>query len=330
MGSGRTPTTRCTLRRAERSRRSAWGAAALVAAAVGVSACHGRPVPPKASRANASEAQAPPPLAPLADAAQLREAGDAHWPQRDERSALEAAIAAYEQAYVAAPTDGVLAIRLAHGYAFLISAFLRPAGDRVVMQRTSARALVVAEMALRSSSPEFAGRLQREGPLEDAVALLQKGSVPALSAYVEALGAYASTRGQSTALFYAQRLKACIERLLVLDERYAAALPHRYMALWMSHVPAFVGGSTARARTHFRQALALSDNAPANLVAYAQFAENNAKERSALSRALLVAAQAPPPAPTATPVPTGDELVWGAAEERYSLREARRLVAPSR
>lgn len=247
--------------------------------------------------------------------------GNAAWPRRDERAQLEIALAAYERAYLLLPTDAALATKLSHGYFLLGHIFLRETNDKNGMHQAFGRGIVVAEMALRMSSAAFAARLARGEVVEEAIDSLERPAVAPLVAYTENAGAFAALRGRAASLFFAERLRATIERLLALDAHYGAALPHRFMAIWYARVPTFAGGSAARAQQEFAAALTMSHDAPVNMLAAVTFGRKAAAERQRLATWLQAGA------PMARPIDDADsaaddDLVYGAAEERLTLRQA--------
>lgn len=302
-------------------------AASLVAllAAVGTfCSCHRRAPPAAAAAASLSQAaqQAPPPLADVPSLEACLREGNTAWPQRDERAQLEVALAAYERAYLLLPTDAALATKLSHGYFLLGHVFLRETNDKNGMHQAFGRGIVVAEMALRMSSAAFAARLARGEVVEEAIDSLERTAVAPLVAYTENAGAFAALRGRAASLFFAERLRATIERLLTLDPHYGAALPHRFMAIWYARMPTFAGGSAARAQQELSCALSLSHDAPVNLLAAVTFARKPLAERARLLAWLRSPAPSAPARDTETDAAGDEDLVYGAAEERLTRRQA--------
>lgn len=259
-------------------------------------------------------------LPPMPTAQAALEQAVAAWPQRDEREPLERALGAFERAFLLSPTDADVAARLAHGYFLWGHQFLREAQDHAGMQKSFGRGVVVAEMGLRLASPAFAARLARGEAVEDAIEVLDAAAMAPLTAYTENMGALSAARGRASGLFFAERLRACIEKMLALDERFASALPHRFMAIWFERVPSFAGGSRKQAQHHFREALRLSSDSLENVVAANQFSSSPAPFRAAL----LAWGKAPLRA--GKNAPDGNEVVSGAAEYRVAERTALRLL----
>ena len=250
--------------------------------------CRPRAAPVAAPTAPALPAQngAPAAALPFVDAETLLAEAAPLWDARDEQDKLRGCIDRLEQAYVQRPNDAALAARLARAQFLLGHGHLRLAHDLPGMKRAFARGMLVGEQALRLASAPFRTAMDEGGNVEDALGAVDTPALDALTWYVANLGGFAAAKGSTTALFYAERLRCGIERLLALDEQYFYATPHRFMGIFLANVPAFAGGSLKRARLHFERALTLSPHYFDNALAYAG-AYAAAKHDRALYRQLV-------------------------------------------
>ncbi len=116
------------------------------------------------------------------------------------------------------------------------------------------------------SVPEF------ETLLEDA----NSGDVPILFTLGSAWAGYIQQNTSDwNAVAELGRVEAIMARVIALDEGYQYGQAHMYMGVLNSILPASLGGKPEVARSHFEQAVALSDGK--NLLAPVLFAEKYAR-----------------------------------------------------
>ena len=272
----RPPTPLSTSSLGLRLGRPLWLALCLVAA------CHRPRVAPAPVAAPTAAQKA----LPFVGAESRLEEADLLWCRRDDVEALRAFTDRVERALVQRPGEAQLASRLAHGYFLLGYAHLRPQHEVAQMKLAFERGMLAAEQALGESSAPFRTVMDGGGAIEDALAVVDSAGIDALTWYLGNLGGYAAAKGTTVALFYAERLRRGLDRLLVLDEGHHFATPLRFSAIFLARAPAFAGGSLKLAKVQFERALAL---APAYLDNAVAFAESyaRAKHDDALFASLL-------------------------------------------
>lgn len=272
----RSPTPWSETNPTSRHRRPLWLALCLVAA------CHQTRVAPAPTAAPAAAQQA----LPFVGAESLLQEAEDLWRRRNEVEALRAFTDRLERALVQRPGEAQLASRLAHAYFLLGYAHLRPQPEAAPRKHAFERGMLAAEQALGEASAPFRTVMDGGGAIEDALAVVDAAGIDALTWYVGNLGGYAAAKGSTVALFYAERLRRGLDRLLVLDESYHFGTPLRFSAIFLARAPAFAGGSLKLAKVQFERALALAPAYLDNAVAYAE-SYARAKHDDALFASLL-------------------------------------------
>lgn len=112
--------------------------------------------------------------------------------------------------------------------------------------------------------------------LEKALARAGRKDVPALYTLGTVWAGYIQIHsGDWNAVADLARVRALLERVIALDERYERGQAHMYLAVLDSLLPEALGGQPASAKAHFEQAIALSDGR--NLMAMVLYAERYAR-----------------------------------------------------
>lgn len=198
--------------------------------------------------------------------------GELSWRARADEGDVRDAIAAWESALEAGPTDAVLWARLARAQLFLATAFVAPDPAR----RDEARALyaaavVSAERSLLARTPGVARPLRSGRPFEAILSAFDVADVPALYVRTLALARWARASGGPVEAQLRTELRASMQRCAELAPRFDDAGPDRFLGEAWSTLPAYLGGDVLRAREHLSRALALAPQRADNHVAYALF-----------------------------------------------------------
>lgn len=203
--------------------------------------------------------------------------GDALWEQRDDQAQLEAALAAWELALAAKPTDVELLVKLARGSYLLSDGYFRADKERYL--ETFEKGVDYAERALTASSPEFEKRVRAGETVIKAVESVDAVGVPALYWYSSNLGKWAKAKGFTTLLGNKDTIKAIMERCLELDESYFYGGPHRYFGAYYAVAPSFAGGDLNKAKAHFDKSLEAAPDAVSTKVLMAENYAVKAQDR---------------------------------------------------
>jgi hypothetical protein len=148
--------------------------------------------------------------------------GDRLWLARGDKASLEAAIAAWERALAASPSDASLLVKLARARYFLADGHLR--GDQGAYLASLEKGVGFAERALGAASPAFASAVKDGDPVMEAVEMVGPEGVAALYWYATNLGKWSKATSFTVMLAHKDTYRAAMERCLALD---AGLLPRR-------------------------------------------------------------------------------------------------------
>jgi predicted anti-sigma-YlaC factor YlaD len=185
--------------------------------------------------------------------------------------ALPFAIKLYESLMVANP--GHLGLKLKTGslYIMYANAFLQtpalmlPESEFKMQEFNYKRAKNlylrgrdIVLSALEYKYPGFRQNLQKK-LFAQALTVTSKKDVPLLYwAGAGWLGAYAIDPFDMDLGMTLPAAAALMERILVLEENYAAGAIHEFYVLYYGSLPEYMGGSLQKARNHFQKAIAIS------------------------------------------------------------------------
>jgi tetratricopeptide (TPR) repeat protein len=211
-------------------------------------------------------------------------AGDKLWLGRDDRSALEGAIAAWERAVAVAPNDADTLVKLARARYFLADGFLR--GDLPAYLASLEQGVAFAERALAAASPAFAAAVKAGDPVIEAVEEVGAEGVPGLYWYATNLGKWSKGTSFTVMLANKDTYRAAMERCLALDPAFFHGGPDRYFGAFYAVAPSFAGGDLAKSEEHFHRALAAAPNYLATKVLMAENLAVKRQDRALYERLL--------------------------------------------
>jgi len=197
--------------------------------------------------------------------------GDAHWENRSDRDAVEAAIAVWEQA-ITVPTPADMTrrealfpvyVNLSVAYYWHAHAHLRwEPGSEEAMMADYDQGKEYAETALALNNDAWTQALLYETPIPDAVATLTADDVPAMYWYATNLGRWGLMRGITTVLANVSDIKAMMDRVEELNPDFYYGAPNRYFGVYYTKLP-FGNPDLDQSRARFE----------ANIEAYPQYLE---------------------------------------------------------
>lgn len=238
------------------------------------------------------------------------------WAQREERAALEQAIALWEQTVETNAADPDAWTWLARAYYLMADGHLRADGDDEKLMATFEKGIVAGEKAMMAVSPEFAEKVKAGSKVEEAVAVIPAAGQSAIYWYATNLGKFAVAKGFTTTLFYKDRIFAVMQRVLAIDESFFHGAPHRYFGAFYAKAPSFAGGDLTKSKEHFDKALAIDAKYLATKVLYAEYYATKTEDRELYTKLLTEVEQADP-----TVLP---DLV---PEQRIEQTKAKKLLA---
>ncbi len=179
------------------------------------------------------------------------------WGARDDAAKLEAALAKFEAAYTADPTNRDAAILLTRGWYFWGDVKTDDpekkleAWDKAVQWGGRCMAVNTDFSDLMSKGNETERTAIRVMKAEDAGCLYWAAS---------ALGKWAKLKGFATLLKHKDTAKAYVTKVAELDADYFYAGPDRYFGAVYAVAPSFAGGDLTKAAERFDQSIEKEPN----------------------------------------------------------------------
>lgn len=266
----------------------------------------------------------------------LVEQGESWWKRRADPRALARALEAWQQAIEIKDDDWQTYARLARGYFFQADAQVGLAAmggdypfdaddavDRAAAgryKRLLRRGYQTALRGMAARSREFEQRLAGGIDLEDAVRVMRKDAAPLVYWYVSNLASWARADGYGALFSMRTRILGCIEHLHRIDPDYFYRGADRLLGIYYAAAPAMVGGSLARSRAHFENALRAAPHFLTTRLFTAEFLDRRAKDRRSFESHLQAVLTAAPPADPALAEDLGPE-------NEVAKQKAKRLLA---
>jgi tetratricopeptide (TPR) repeat protein len=177
------------------------------------------------------------------------------WASRDEETSLRQALALYEECVDRDAADYRALVRLSRGSFFLAHAFTPDENERVRLWNEGA---AWAERAL-ATDPDFrAAVVDQARPVEEALELVPVERVDAVYWMVVSLGRWVGRQDLPTRFRYLGRIKALARRVEELDPGFHHGAAYRFWGAFYAEAPSAAGGSLAKSRAAFDQALEVS------------------------------------------------------------------------
>ncbi|MBI2372438.1 MAG: hypothetical protein HYV07_00430 [Deltaproteobacteria bacterium] len=236
------------------------------------------------------------PAGAVADAASKLASGEEAWAKRDDKKAVEAAIAAWEEVAKADPANADVRVKLARAYYYLADAFISlEEGDDLKerLMPVYEKGADWGEEALIALDPGFAAKMKSGMDFAEAVKDIQPGSISAAYWYCTNLGRFAVQKGLSARLYYKDRVKAAMERIKGLDESFFYAGADRYFGAFYSALPSIAGKDLDKSKIHFEKAVSLAPSYLPTKVVQADFLARELDDRAMYEKILNEVLAAP-------------------------------------
>lgn len=189
--------------------------------------------------------------------------GDAQWESRDDRAAVEAAIAAWEQAIHAPISSGdrratmqPIFVKLAQAYYWLAHAHERyaPESTSDSMSALYEVGMEYGAQAIAMNNDAWRRALLYETPVEEAVVHLTPADVPAVYWHATNVGRWGLERGIATVLSRVNDIKAMMDRVEAMDPDYYYNAVNRYFGVYYTKLP-FGNPDVAQAQRRFEECI---------------------------------------------------------------------------
>ena len=207
-----------------------------------------------------------------AAAASLMSEAEAHWAKRDDKAALKQAIQVWEKAVAEDAKNAEALVMLSRAHYFLADGFLAVEGAPQAEEfEAYQKGVDYGERALLLMDPEFDRQMRAEAKFEDAIKTIGAGAIPAAYWYAVNLGRFASKQGLSQRLFYKDKLKATMQRIMDLDRGFFHGAADRYFGAFYAILPSIAGKDLDKSAEHFTKSLELAPGYLGTKVVQAQF-----------------------------------------------------------
>lgn len=205
--------------------------------------------------------------------ASLASEADGHWAKRDDKAELQKAIDVWKKVVEADPKNADAMVRLSRAHYFLADGFLSidPEVEEEQELAVYTEGVNYGERALALLEPEFEKTMRADGEFEEAIAKIGDKGVPAAYWYAVNLGRFATKKGLSVRLYYKDKLKATMQRILEVDPKFYYGAADRYFGAYYSVLPSIAGKDVDKSRTHFEKSLELAPEYLPTKVVKAQF-----------------------------------------------------------
>ncbi len=192
--------------------------------------------------------------------------------QRDDQAKLEASIQAWEKLVETNPNHAEALTMLSRANYFLADGFLAlQEGQTDREMKTYEKGADYGERALLVLEPAFGEAMRAEKKFEDAIKGISKKGMPAAYWYAVNLGRFASKQGLSARLYYKDKLRATMERILELDPKFFYGAADRYFGAFFAILPGIAGKDLDASARHFAASLETAPEYLGTKVVKAQF-----------------------------------------------------------
>lgn len=210
-----------------------------------------------------------------------------HWDKRDDKAELKAAIASWEKVVAEDPKNAQALTWLSRANYFLADGFMAVEGAPADAEfAVYQKGVDYGERALLVIDPGFEQQMRAEAKFEDAIGTIEKPAATAAYWYAANLARFASKKGLSERLFYKDKLRATMERIVEVDPTIFYGGADRFLGGYFAALPGIAGRDLDRSAKHFEASLKAAPGYLGTKIVKAQFLAV-AKDDEDMYRALL-------------------------------------------
>lgn len=214
---------------------------------------------------------------------QAKAEADSLWAQRSDKTQLQAALARYELAIAADPTNREIAGRLVRGWYFLGDAHET---DEKAKLDAWDKAISWGKHCL-AINQDFTALLEKGDEKEaTATRVLVEADVPCLYWTSSALGKWAKLSGLGPTLANLPTVKAYMTRVGELDPDYFYSGPDRYWGAYYAVIPSFAGQDLDKSREYLDKAIAAHPEHLGHTVLLAEYWAVKSQDKATFEEAL--------------------------------------------
>ncbi len=177
---------------------------------------------------------------------------DALWENRSDTESLKAALAKYEEAIAADPTNRHVAGQLVRGYYFLADAHTPDLEPKLETFNTA----INWGKSCLAINENIKAAIDNGKSEEEAIDLATAEDVPCIYWTSSAYGKWSVAKGFATTLKYLGTVKAFMGKVEALNPEYFNYGPDRYWGAVAAKAPSFAGGDPAVAKVRFDASIA--------------------------------------------------------------------------
>ena len=204
------------------------------------------------------------------------------WAQREDPAMLKAALAEFEKVANAHPERRDVLSRLSRGYYLLAYGHLTEDAE-ILAAHDAGASWGERILGLRK---EFRDRIAAGEDDDDALVATKVEDVPGIYWAYANLGKWSVRKGFTTVLKNKSKLKAFIDRVTELDEKFYYGAGHRGLGAFYAKAPSFAGGDLEKAKAHFEKALAVAPGYFSTKVLMAEYYATKEQDRELFEKLL--------------------------------------------
>ena len=207
---------------------------------------------------------------------------EAAWAKRDNADSLKAALKQYEVVVKLKADHRDALARLARGYYLLGYGYAKTDAEILAAYDAGAR----WGERMMGLNPEFRKRIAAEVNDDEALAVCTKEDVRGIYWAYGNLGKWSVKKGFTTVLANKSKLKAFIDRVASLDDKYYYGAAHRGLLAFYAKAPSFAGGDLNKAKLHYDKAIAIAPNYFGTKVILAQYYATKKQDKALFKKVL--------------------------------------------
>lgn len=229
--------------------------------------------------------------------ASLLDEAEKAFSQRHEEASLRRAIELFGAAVKLDPVNARALTRLAKAHYDLAYAFFEGEDDDAKEKRKAVyhKSREYGMRALKTNA-RFAAAMESGAKYEAAVQLIQKDEkdlVEAVGMTASAWGRWGELMGVLKVAMDIPKVKAFVDRVLVLDQTNNYGGPHRFLGAYYIKIPKFAGQSPKKSKRHFLKAIEIAPEFLENRLLYAEYYATYADDQALFKEELQKVVNAP-------------------------------------
>lgn len=202
-----------------------------------------------------------------AEKSQLMRDAKRLWNTRHIRADLEAALEKFSAVARSGDSEYEALVFLTRGYYLLADAHEEQMDQKKKLWETS---VAWGEKGMALNEGFRKAVVEEKKSVTEALPLLGKEQIDALYWAAASLGKWAKNSGIATTLKYKNQIRAMVERVQALNDKFFYGAVYRYWGTFYAVAPGFAGGSMEKSLENYQKSLKLANNYLGTHVLYAE------------------------------------------------------------